>query len=73
MRDTDEAGFPERLRSLRVDRGITQEKLAEMVGSTTWAVRSWETGRRTPRDKQLFELARVLNVSPLWLREGRKL
>ena len=46
---TDAEDFsPERLRTLRWERGITQSRLASLCGVSVWTIGRWETGRVTP-------------------------
>lgn len=48
---------------LRKEKGITQEKLADMIGVSAGAVSKWETGNSKPDIDLLAPLARVLNTS----------
>lgn len=50
----------ERLRRLRVARGLTQERFAKLVGVTKSAVSQWEDGRT--KNLKLIPLARALVV-----------
>ena len=57
--------FPERLRQLRKDAGLTQRQLANFVGVSTTAVSSWETGiREVPAGDNLVRLAEALGLDP---------
>jgi transcriptional regulator with XRE-family HTH domain len=47
---------------IRRNAGVTQAQLAREIGVTTAAISRWETGRRTPRDAQAAEYARVLRT-----------
>lgn len=47
----------------RKARGITQEKLAEMVDITTSHLKHIESGHRNPSIEVLFQLARALDLS----------
>lgn len=40
--------FPERLKQLRKEKGMTQVKLAEALGVSKGTVAMWETGKRMP-------------------------
>jgi transcriptional regulator with XRE-family HTH domain len=53
----------ERIRLLRLEKGWTQEVLADLLGVSRLAVARWETGERKPRKKYLDKLAEVLGVS----------
>ena len=50
------------LARLRIDRGLTQAQLAEMIGCYPKDVCRWETGERNPGAKSLIKLAAALNV-----------
>lgn len=62
--------FPKRLRQLRRDRELSQRQLAKMCQLSQSAISNYENGTRTVA-REVFTLARVLNVSPAWLVEGR--
>ncbi len=53
----------ENIRSLRKEKGITQEKLAELLGVTSQAVSRWESGAGYPDMDQLPGLASLFEVS----------
>ena len=55
--------FAQRLRTLRQEKGLTQEKLAELIGKTTEHISFLERGERSPSFEVLFDLARVLHIS----------
>lgn len=47
----------------RVEAGLSQKQLAEMLRVTQAAVANWEAGTAYPRASQLPELAKALNCS----------
>lgn len=47
----------------RIEAGLSQKQLAEMLRVTQAAVANWETGTAYPRASQLPELAKALNCS----------
>lgn len=53
----------ERIRALRKEKNIKQEKLAELVDKATEHISFIERGARAPSLELLLDLARVLNVS----------
>ena len=53
----------ERIALLRKKAGLSQEKLAELVGVSRQAIGKWESGLSLPGIDNLQELARVLQVS----------
>lgn len=60
--------FPRRLRELiDENEGITQEKIAEVVGATRQTVGNWCSGKSAPDAIALSKIAREFNVSIDWL------
>lgn len=53
-----------RLQALRQSRGLSQSKLAVIVGVSTRAVKYWEHGQRTPNAASLIALAHYFDVLP---------
>ena len=57
--------FPERIKQLRKEAGLSQRQLAKLIGVSTAAVSSWETGvRDIPAGNNLVKLAEVLGLDP---------
>jgi transcriptional regulator with XRE-family HTH domain len=57
--------FPERLKQLRREAGLSQKQLADFVGVSTSAVSCWETGvREVPAGNNLVRLAEALGLDP---------
>lgn len=56
-------GFSERLRLLRQARGVTQVRLAELLGITPRSYNRWERGGNAPQLEMLVKIADVLQVS----------
>ncbi len=54
--------FGERIRVLRTERGLTQEKLAGKSDLTTGFLNNVEHGRKTPSLTTILKLARGLRV-----------
>lgn len=51
----------EKIKELRINKGITQEKLAEELGyKTTATIKRWENGSVIPTGKKLDELSKIL-------------
>ncbi|MEE0264644.1 MAG: helix-turn-helix transcriptional regulator, partial [Acutalibacteraceae bacterium] len=50
------------IKKYRIEKGITQEQLGQLVGVTTQAVSKWERGG-TPDAELLPKLSQVLSVS----------
>lgn len=55
--------LPENIRSLRKERALTQEQLAEAMGVSVGAVSKWELSQSTPEITMLMELADFFGVS----------
>lgn len=60
---TEMVEFGNRLRKLRLQRGLKQAQLAEQLGLTKSVVSAYETGLRMPSYEVLVKLARIFNVS----------
>ena len=52
-----------RIKDLRKKKGLTQEKLADMLGITHKAVSKWECGLTVPDISMIVPLASILEVS----------
>ncbi|MDY5782434.1 MAG: helix-turn-helix transcriptional regulator, partial [Gemmiger sp.] len=55
--------FGESLRQIREERGMTQEQLAEFLGTTKQVISRYETGQRVPKLTVAQEYARRLGVT----------
>lgn len=55
--------FAERLRDLRVERGLKQSALAEALGTTQRRISYWETGKVEPDLLSLCKIAEFFSVS----------
>lgn len=53
----------ERIRACRQSAGLSQEKVAELVGVSRQAVTKWEAGQSAPSTENLFKLAEVLGTT----------
>ncbi len=51
------------IRTLRKEKGLTQEKLAEVLGVTVGAVHKWEAGLSTPELHLLMEMADFFDLT----------
>lgn len=65
--------LPERIRTLREIRGLTQSQLARKAGFSKDAVFLWENGERKPRPKYILGLANALNVDAAVIVPGQSL
>ncbi len=63
--------FSERLKRLRKKNGLTQTKIAEMLGITQPSFYKYEIGTKKTLPKQAERLAEILGVTPEYLLYGR--
>lgn len=54
--------FSENLKKFRTQKGLSQQKLAELVGVSQTAIYNWEKGERTPKMDAITKTADVLGV-----------
>lgn len=59
--------FNKRLRASRMERGYTQQKMADMLGVVLSTYQKYEQAEREPSLSMLVRLADVLNVSADYL------
>ena len=57
-------GIPARIRTLRLERNLSQLELANRVGVAQTAISQFETGVKTPRLETLGRIAAALGISP---------
>lgn len=55
--------FGNRIKSLRIKKGITQRKLADMINVSTVTIGNWEAGIKQPSMKAIIALATALGVT----------
>lgn len=55
--------FSEKLKELRIEKNLTQEELAKMIGVGVSAISMYEQGNRVPRDEIKIKLAKFFNKS----------
>ena len=64
-------GTGERIKQARIAAGLSQTRLADLLGVTRSACSQWESEQgTTPRGKRLAKLAQLLGVSYEWLAIG---
>ena len=54
--------FGETLRSLRIEKGLSQRQLADRLHVTRSSVANWEAGRRMPDAATVYQIAEALNA-----------
>ncbi|MBO7214292.1 MAG: helix-turn-helix transcriptional regulator [Clostridia bacterium] len=57
----------ERIKSLRIEKGIGQNKLAEDLGLSNASISYWETGKQIPSAEVIYKLAKYFGVSADYL------
>jgi transcriptional regulator with XRE-family HTH domain len=62
--------FAENLQTIRKEKHISQEDLAEMIGVSRQAVSKWEQGNGYPETEKLIIISKTLNVSLDYLMLG---
>ncbi len=63
----DKTMFPERLRRAMTAKGIKQVDLARLSGVNESTLSNYLSGKRHATDKNMYALARALNVDIRWL------
>lgn len=61
------------IKSLRLEKNMTQQELSEKIGVTDRAISKWENGRGMPEISLLIPLSDVLGISVLELLNGEKI
>ncbi|HHI71288.1 MAG TPA: XRE family transcriptional regulator [Rhodobacteraceae bacterium] len=60
----------QRLKEIRTIRGLTQSNVAEQLGISFQQLQKYETGANRVSASRMFELSKLLNVSPSYFFEG---
>ena len=55
--------FGKRLKELRLEKGLSQQKLGELLGFCNQTISFWENGSREPDLDTLVEIAHFFDVS----------
>lgn len=67
IREFDVRLFGERLRDLRIEKAIGQNKLARDLSLSNASISYWETGKQEPTASAIFKLADYFGVSADYL------
>ncbi len=59
--------FPERLRELKKDLGLSNMKIGKAIGVGDTTVCRWENGKSDIKSKELYKLAKFLGVKSDYL------
>lgn len=57
------AQFGDKLKSLRIEKGLTQEELAEILGTSKQVISRYENNQRSPKIDVVQKFAKTLDVS----------
>lgn len=60
-----------RIRQIRKDVNMTQEKFAKRLGLKRQTIATYETGRSEPMDNVIVSICREFNINENWLRTGK--
>lgn len=71
-RQTVPQSFPERLKALRLERGLTQKQLAAKIFCSEQSVLNWERGKAVPWDDSVALLADYFGVGRDYLLYGKE-
>ena len=55
--------YPNRIRELRIEKGITQIKLSTDLGVTQETISAYETGKNLPSTANLLKLSKIFSAS----------
>lgn len=61
------AVFGERLKELRIEKGVGQNKLAKDLGLSNASISYWENGKQEPSASAVYKLALYFGVSADYL------
>ncbi len=59
--------FGEKIRALRLEKGLTQAQLADMIGVVKGSISAYEQGKKHPSVEVLIKLCSVFDVSSDYL------
>ena len=62
LKEFDPKIFAERLRDLRMEKGVGQNKLAEDLGLSNASISYWENGKQEPTASAIVKLACYFDV-----------
>lgn len=67
LKEFDQKIFAERLKSLRIEKGIGQNKLAEDLHLSNASISYWENCKQEPTASAIFKIANYFDVSTDYL------
>ena len=63
MKEFKYSEFAERIKSLRQEKGVGQNKMAEDLQVSNASISYWETGKQIPSAEVIYKMAKYFNVS----------
>jgi len=57
----------DRLKKIRIEKGLTQQNLADMIGASKSLISCYENGKRTPSLENVISFMEIFGVSPDYL------
>lgn len=73
MNKTKQGHIGQRIKTSRIEKGLTQEELGEKLGLDKGTVSKMERGENAPTAKTLIALKKILGVSTDWILTGKGL
>ena len=61
--------FGEKLRYLRIERNLNQREFAKLLNYSFTSICNWEQGNRFPKIETIKEIAEILNVDYIFLKD----
>lgn len=61
--------FAQKLRYLRLERNLNQHEFANLLNRSFTSVCNWEQGVRIPKTETIKEIAEILNVDYIFLKD----
>ena len=63
MNNFNYSAFADRIKSLRQEKGVGQNKMAEDLEVSNASISYWETGKQIPSAEVIYKMAKYFNVS----------
>lgn len=60
----------ERIKQIRKVKGLTQQKLADMLGLKQNTIATYEMNKTTPSDRTIQDICEKFRINETWLRSG---
>lgn len=64
------SSIAERIKEVRKQNGLTQQKFADRIGAKQNTIAQYEIGRNAPIDPVIASICREFNINESWLRTG---